>query len=52
MGWCGRNEIEEVGTFKYLVMISADGDMGEEVAQRSLEGGKVWEMMGKLSEEN
>ena len=33
-------------------MINTDGDMGEEVAYRVLEGRKVWGTMAKLWKEN
>ena len=54
MGSCEKvrvngEEMEEVDKFNYLgVMISTDGGMGEEAAQRVLEGRKVWGTMAIL----
>ena len=42
-------ETEEVDKFKYFrVMISADGGMCEEVADKLMEGRKLWGTMRKL----
>ena len=46
-------EMKEVDKFNYLeVMINTDGGMGEEVADRVLEGRKVWGTMAKLWKKN
>ena len=54
MGSCEKNrvngeEMQEIDKFNYLgVMISTDGGMGEEVANRELEVRKVWRTMANL----